>query len=111
MLAPGGATGDLCEQLDALGPYGQGAPQPVFAIRGMKSLSARRIGQNHVRFFIDDGSARLECVSWRTADTEIGQAVFAGKALHLAGRLKADEWNGRRRVQFEVIDAAPSDGN
>ncbi|WP_084396055.1 single-stranded-DNA-specific exonuclease RecJ [Henriciella aquimarina] len=106
VLAPGGISPELCDQIEALGPFGQGAPQPVFAIRHVQPASARRIGQNHVKFFADDGTARLECISWRTADTEIGQAVFSGQPLHIAGRLKQDEWNGRRRVQFEVIDAA-----
>ncbi len=29
-----------------------------------------------------------------------------GKAIHVAGRLKIDEWNGRVRVQLQVEDAA-----
>ena len=40
------------------------------------------------------------------ADAPLGEAAIAGARLHLAGRLKLDTWNGRRRVQFEVTDAA-----
>jgi single-stranded-DNA-specific exonuclease len=28
--------------------------------------------------------------------------------VHVAGRLKIDEWNGRIRVQLQVEDAAPA---
>lgn len=111
VLAPAAATIGLCEQIDALGPFGQGAPQPVFAIRDVKPISPRIVGQNHVRFIADDGSSRLECIYWRAADTEAGQAIMSGKGLHIAGRLKQNEWNGRRRVQFEVADAADAAAN
>ena len=34
-------------------------------------------------------------------------AVLAGQGgLNLVGRLKADDWNGRRGVQFEIEDVA-----
>lgn len=111
VLAPAAATLELCEQIDSLGPFGQGAPQPVFAIRDVRPLSPRIVGQNHVRFIADDGSARLECIYWRAADTEAGQAINAGRNVHLVGRLKENEWNGRRRVQFEVVDAADAASN
>lgn len=111
IVLPAAATTEFCDQIEALGPFGQEAPQPIFALRHVRPVSARRIGQNHVRFFADDGSGRLECVSWRTADTEIGQAIFSGAPLHLAGRLKSDEWNGRKRVQLELVDAALSADN
>lgn len=111
VLAPGAVSPDLCDELEEIGPFGQEAPQPVFAVRHIRPVSARRIGQNHIRFYAEDATGRIECVSWRTADTEIGTAIFAGKSLHLVGRLKADEWNGRRRAQFEVIDAAIAEPN
>ncbi|WP_300392060.1 single-stranded-DNA-specific exonuclease RecJ [Henriciella sp.] len=111
VLSPGAASIELCDQIDALGPFGQGAPQPVFAMRDVRPLSPRIVGHNHVRFIADDGSARLECIYWRAADTEAGQAIMSGQPVHLAGRLKQNEWNGRRRVQFEVADAASATSN
>ena len=111
VVSPGAVTPEFFDQLETLGPFGQGAPQPVFAMQRIKPVSARRIGQNHVRFYAEDPTGRVECVSWRTADMEIGQALFAGRMLHVAGRLKADEWNGRRRAQFELIDAAETGDN
>jgi single-stranded-DNA-specific exonuclease len=33
-----------------------------------------------------------------------------GGLVHIAGFLRADDWNGRRGVQFMVHDAAPASG-
>jgi single-stranded-DNA-specific exonuclease len=32
-----------------------------------------------------------------------------GQRIHVAGRLRADEWNGQARVQLQLDDAAPAD--
>lgn len=106
VLAPGAVTFDLVEMIEQIGPFGAGAPQPVFALQDVRITGARRIGANHLRFTAEDETGRVNCLAWRMADEPLGAAVFAGRRLHLAGQIKVDEWNGRRRVQMEVIDAA-----
>jgi len=106
MISPGTASVDFVERLEALGPFGIGAPQPVFAAADVSVTGARRIGTNHLRFIAEDASGRLECVAWRQADTPLGDAILGGGRLHIAGRLKADEWNGRKRVQLDLMDAS-----
>jgi single-stranded-DNA-specific exonuclease len=46
-------------------------------------------------------------IAWRCADLPGGQSLLAGQGgLSVVGRLKADDWNGRRGVQFEIEDVA-----
>ena len=46
-------------------------------------------------------------MAWRCADLPIGRALLSGQGgLNVVGRLKADDWNGRRGVQFEIEDVA-----
>ncbi|MEO0754661.1 MAG: DHHA1 domain-containing protein, partial [Pseudomonadota bacterium] len=109
VLAPGAATLALNEQLQSIGPFGAGAPEPVFAMQAVSVRGARRIGANHLKFSAEDETGRIDCLAWRLADEPLGQAALAGRSLHVCGRLKADEWNGRKRVQFDVIDAAAAE--
>lgn len=106
VVSPGSATTALVDQVSALGPFGTGAPEPVFAITDVVPTGLRRIGANHVRFTAENSTGRLECIAWRAADTPVGDLLRTGQRVGLAGRLKADQWNGRRRVQLEIIDAA-----
>jgi single-stranded-DNA-specific exonuclease len=32
-----------------------------------------------------------------------------GQRIHVAGRLRAEEWNGQTRVQLHLDDAAPAE--
>jgi len=106
VLAPGSATPELCDTLEQLGPFGAAAPQPVFALKAAHISGPRVIGENHLKFTAEDTSGRLECVAWRALDTPLGDAIRTEQQLHLVGRIKINEWNGRRRAQFDVSDAS-----
>ncbi|MCI4645285.1 MAG: single-stranded-DNA-specific exonuclease RecJ [Hyphomonadaceae bacterium] len=106
LIAPGAATTDLVETVAKLGPFGAGATEPVFGVRDVRCMGARRIGANHIKFTAEDETGKLDCVAWRMADEPLGEAAIAGARLHLVGRLKINTWNGRSSVQFEVMDGA-----
>ncbi len=103
-LAPGAASTDLVDSLARIGPFGAGAPEPLFALCGIQPTGVRRVGGNHIKFSAEDASGRLDCIAWRAADGPIGDVLRRGDRLSVAGRLKADSWNGRRRVQMDVVD-------
>ena len=54
------------------------------------------------------GAGKLKAIAFRCLDNPLGAALLdrAGTLLHLAGHLRADEWNGRTGVQFCIDDAA-----
>lgn len=106
VIGAGAATVELCDMVDRLGPFGAGAPQPVFAMEGIAVTGPRQIGQNHYKFIAEDASGRVECLAWRSLDTPLGDTIRQGGRLHIAGKLKVNEWQGRKRVQMDIIDAA-----
>ncbi len=107
VVAPGAATPELVERVASLGPFGVGAPEPVFMLRDVAATGIRRVGTQHLKFTAEDSTGRLDAIAWRAEGTPIGDALRQGGRFNLAGRLKADTWNGRQRVQLEIIDLAP----
>lgn len=108
-ISASGATLDLVDMIERAGPYGAGHPQPVFAVPGHTLKDARVVGQNHIKLsFAGPDGGRLNGIAFRAADTEMGAALLGGRgmAFHIAGSLSADYWQGVRRVQIRVIDAA-----
>ncbi|OCW58842.1 single-stranded-DNA-specific exonuclease RecJ [Hoeflea olei] len=108
-VSASGATLDLIDMIERAGPYGAGHPQPVFAVPAHTLSDARVVGQNHIKLTLQgaDGG-RLNGIAFRAADTEMGSALLNGRGLsfHVAGTLSADHWQGVRRVQIRVVDAA-----
>lgn len=108
-LAASGATLGLYDQLEQAGPYGSGHSQPIFAIPAHRIVDSRLIGTSHVKATLQamDGT-RLEAIAFRAGDTPLGQLLLSsrGQQLHLAGCLSADHWQGSRRMQLRILDAA-----
>lgn len=108
-LAASGATLELMSQLEQAGPYGAGHPQPVFVLPGHRLIDTRTVGQNHVKLTLADASGgRLGAIAFRMAESEMGAALLEGRGqtFHVAGSVSVDHWQGHRRVQMRVIDAA-----
>jgi single-stranded-DNA-specific exonuclease len=106
-LGPGAANAALLDLVERVGPFGSGAPEPLFAVPNVRATGARRVGENHVAFdMVGEDGARLRAIAFRIADAPEGVAISRGETLHLAGRLRADTFRGKGAVQFEVVDVA-----
>lgn len=108
LLAPGQVTLDTYDRIQSLGPFGQGAPEPVFAIRDVLISHARVIGENHLKVTAETAQGRFDALVWRCLGTPLGDALQGLGRFHLAGRLKDNVWRDRRTIQFELMDAAPA---
>ena len=109
LVGPAGADRALWSAFQALQPYGPGNPEPTFAVASARVASARALKGGHVRVDLAaaDGSGRLKAVAWRAEDTELGRRLLAQDGLlHVAGRLKPDDWQGRESVELEIEDIA-----
>ncbi|MBX9468298.1 MAG: single-stranded-DNA-specific exonuclease RecJ [Rhizobium sp.] len=108
-IGASGATLALVDQLEAAGPYGSGHPQPIFAVPLHRLKDVRPVGTTHMKITLEgmDGK-RLEGIAFRAAETDLGHFLMnnRGNQIHVAGTLSADHWQGNRRVQFRILDAA-----
>lgn len=107
LVTPSSADRGLFDDFQRLTPFGPGNPEPNFAIADAIVEQASPIRGGHLRCVLRDASGgRLRAVAWRVEDTAVGKALMAGGRLHLAGKLRPDDWQGRNGVQFEIEDAA-----
>lgn len=108
LLTTGGCDRALWTEFQRLAPFGPGNPEPVFALADVRVERPMALRGGHVRCTLRDGSGgRLKAVAWRVEDTEAGRRLLVeGGAVHVVGRLKPDDWQGREGVEFEIEDVA-----
>ena len=108
LITTGGADRALYQSFQALAPFGPGNPEPMFAAANVRVERPMALRGGHVRVTLTDGSGgRLKAVAWRSEDTEMGRRLLnEGGAIHVAGRLKPDDWQGRESVELEIEDVA-----
>jgi single-stranded-DNA-specific exonuclease len=109
-LSPAGVGVELCEMIDAAGPWGQAAPAPRFALPRVRVAGGRAAGEKHLRLTLTDGVARVEAMAFGALGGPLGAFLMSrdGAPVHVAGRLDVDDWGGRRRARLTVEDAAPA---
>jgi single-stranded-DNA-specific exonuclease len=105
-LQPGQITEGLMDELDALHPYGQGNPEPLFGLRGISFRRRPEIFKaRHFKFWIEDPRGRpLSGVAWKMAD----RIPPLGVPLDLAIELNWNFFNDRRLLQLELVDWRPA---
>jgi single-stranded-DNA-specific exonuclease len=107
VITPRSAIRPLVEEFERMQPFGPGNPEPLFALADVRIEEPIPMRGDHIRCQLTDASgARLRAIAWRAGESELGRRLIAGGQLHVAGRLKPDDWNGRNGVQLEIEDAA-----
>lgn len=105
-----GARVDLAGQIARLAPFGPGNEEPVIALPRARVARADWIGRDGatLRLFLDgEGGGRVKALAFRAAGSALGDALCRpGAPLHLAGTLRAEEWNGAVTACYTVVDAA-----
>ena len=108
LVSPGAVTRELLTEFDQLAPFGPGNPEPLVALASVRAERASAVRGGHVRCtLVDDRGRGLKAIAWRAQEGELGRRLLAGgPPLHVVGKIKADDWNGRQGVQLEIEDGA-----
>jgi single-stranded-DNA-specific exonuclease len=112
-LAVSGATTEVAQHLERLAPFGAGNEEPTLVLHRARVVRADRVGREagSIRAFVESeaGGPRLKAMMFRAREGALADALLAraeGAPLHLAGHLRAEEWNGSVSPCFVISDAA-----
>jgi single-stranded-DNA-specific exonuclease len=91
----------LLEELARLHPFGQGNPEPVFGIRGVRLDEAPvAFGRNNFRFRLPNGVRRgIAGIAW-----SMGEPPAVGESVDMALRFAWNHFRGRRSPQVTLVD-------
>ena len=87
------------------------SPEPLLGFPDVKVAFADTVGGDHVKLRLAGGDgARLDAIAFRVAGTKLGEGLLAsrGRRIHVAGKLRTDDWGGIERAQLQIEDAAPA---
>ena len=86
-LNAGAATPELVNAFEAAGPFGQGSPEPIFALPSHRLTDIFPVGVNHLRLRLAalDGR-KIEAIAFRAADRPLGEALTQAQGAERASR-------------------------
>lgn len=107
VIAPSAVSGAFAELIASAGPFGPGNPEPVFALASMRVDRPKTVGEGHLACELVSATGEsVRAIAFRAIGEPLGTLLLTGSRIHVAGRIKADNWRGGGAAQFHIVDAA-----
>ncbi|MEO1251944.1 MAG: single-stranded-DNA-specific exonuclease RecJ [Pseudomonadota bacterium] len=109
VIAPEAVARPLVEATALAGPFGVGNPEPVFALSDLRVAHLREVGENHIAATLKGASgAEVRAIAFRAKDEPLGDVLRSNARIHVAGKVRPDDWRGGLACQLQIVDAAPA---
>ncbi len=108
-ISASGATLDFYDLLESVGPFGAGHSEPIFVMPSHILKSAFVVGKGHVKVELESADGvRISGISFQSAEKPIGKFLLSsiGSYIHVACMLSLNFWNGRKSIEFRIVDVA-----
>ena len=107
IIAPSAINEEFFLEVEKLGPFGSGNNEPKFVIEDIKVISSQIVGDNHIKSILigKDGKV-FNGFSWNGKNTPLEQFLDKAnkKKINIAGRMRLNEWKGKKKVEFMIED-------
>jgi len=107
IISPTALNEDFFQEIDSLAPFGSGNSEPKFAIENIKVLSSSLVSDMHIKAILlgKDGST-FKGFAWNAKNTPMEHLLVQNKKknINLAGKMRLNEWHGKKEVEFIIED-------
>ena len=109
VIAPSALNEEFYENINSLGPFGSGNSEPKFVIENLKVIRSDIIKNNHIKSLLcgKDGSV-FKSFAWNAMNSPLEGFLNKNnkKSFSAAGKVKLNEWRGKRNIEFIIEDIA-----
>ena len=106
-IAPSALNEDFYENINSLAPFGSGNNEPKFVIENLNIINSRFVGNNHIKSLLkgNDGSIlNTFAANAKNGPLEPFLDKNNKKKINIAGKMKMNEWSGKRNIEFVIED-------
>ena len=106
-ISPSALNEEFIKDINTLAPFGSGNSEPKFVLEDVKVISSNIVGKNHIKSILcgKDGSV-FKAFTWNAKDSVMEPYLSKEnkKKINIAGRMKLNEWRGKKNVEFMIED-------
>ena len=98
----------LIQEIGSLHPFGEGNPEPTFAVTRLEVMEARTVGEKHLKMTVRQGtSLPFDSIGFGIKSL-LERDIPSHAPVDLAFTPELNHWNGRDRIQLRIRDIRPS---
>jgi single-stranded-DNA-specific exonuclease len=99
---------DLVNCMKQMQPFGAGNPEPVFGTKQVKLISAKSVGNGHLKLTVSQGDRVMDAIGFGMADA-LEELRSGGGMVSLAYVLEENTWRGVTDLQLRLKDVQPEE--
>ena len=107
IISPSAINESFYEEVNCLAPFGSGNTEPKFVIENIKVISSNIVGNSHIKSILQgkDGTTFKGFV-WNGKSGPLEPYLHKSnkKLINLAGKMRLNEWQGKKSVEFIIED-------
>ena len=92
-------------QINALSPFGNGNPEPLYYAHSLEVVDSGIVGEKHLKLRVKQGKYVREAIGFGMADRH----PCKGKWVRMAFTPEINQWQGYEKIQLKVIDLKTMD--
>lgn len=98
---------ETIKELEALEPFGEANPSPVFMYRNLKVDSVRALSNaKHLRLVLKDNNFRYDAIAFNMGEKR--HSIDIGNKVDIAHSLEINHFNNMDKIQFNLKDIKKS---
>ncbi len=107
VIAPSAVSKTFADLVATAGPYGPGNPEPAFALADMRVDYPKMVGKGHLTLTLTSNTGeQVRAIAFRADGGPLAEILMSGGKVHVAGKIRADDWRGGDAGQLQISDAA-----
>ena len=109
VVSPSAINEEFYEDVYNLAPFGVGNGEPKFVIENLKVIKSNLVSDKHIKSILSgkDGSV-IKSIAWNAKNSPLESVLNINnkKLFNIVGKMKLNEWNGKRNVEFVIEDVS-----
>ena len=107
IIAPSALNEEFFQEVNCLAPFGSGNSEPKFVIENTKIISSNIVAVNHIMCVLSgkDGTT-FKAFAWNAKNSPLEPFLNKKnrKKINIAGKMRLNEWKGKKNIQFMIED-------
>ena len=105
-ISPNAINKEFTNEINKLGPFGNGNPVPYFLIKDLKIIQVNTIKNKHISVILKPSVGRsIKSMYFNSSNTQIGKYLLTyKKKIHVIAQIYENNWNNNMILQLNIKD-------
>ena len=105
-ISPNAINNDFANDIEKLGPFGNGNPIPIFLIKNLRIIKATIIDNKHISVIFKPRTGKtIKSICFNSLNTQLSKYLLSYKKnVHVIAQIHENYWNNNKFLQLNIKD-------